>query len=226
MKRHISLILLILLCLTPVSVPYWIQQAYGAECAEEACSDVGQLARMSPAVLGASSGAAVACTWGSGDSALVSTSPTFNDYTASAHTNNASVTGTKTQACQRIRITSDFLITGFKAYITDANQTGSANMSVASDSSGTVGSEIASSLVTVGNADIPDSTTYGVVNFILGTPYLLEGSVETYYWLCLYESGSSDIKTYDLAVAGGRITLGATYYDNFAYNFAIMGCTQ
>lgn len=92
MKRHISLILLVLLCLTPVSVRYWIQETYGAECglacrattwyteesftsfepAQAGCSEysytcsddtVGQLARANLAVLGASSGAAAASTF-------------------------------------------------------------------------------------------------------------------------------------------------------------------
>lgn len=49
MKRTISTLLLVLLCLTPVLT-------YGTEC-EDSCSDPVQLARMSPAILGASSGA-------------------------------------------------------------------------------------------------------------------------------------------------------------------------
>lgn len=56
MKRTISTLLLVLLCLTPITTRYWIQETYGAEC-EDSCSDPVQLARMSPAILGASSGA-------------------------------------------------------------------------------------------------------------------------------------------------------------------------
>lgn len=97
MNRRISLILLVLLCLTPVSVRYWIQQVYGAECgvackattwsieesftsfepAQAGCSEysytcsddtVGQLARANLAVLGASSGAgASGCVEGSNE---------------------------------------------------------------------------------------------------------------------------------------------------------------
>lgn len=57
MKRTISTLLLVLLCLTPITTRYWIQETYGAEC-EDSCSDPVQLARMSPAILGASSATA------------------------------------------------------------------------------------------------------------------------------------------------------------------------
>lgn len=52
MKRYLSTLLLVLFCLTPFF-------CYGAEC-EDSCSDPVQLARMSPAILGASSGAVAA----------------------------------------------------------------------------------------------------------------------------------------------------------------------
>lgn len=54
MKRTISTLLLVLLCLTPITTRYWIQETYGAEC-EDSCSDPVQLARMSPTILGSGS---------------------------------------------------------------------------------------------------------------------------------------------------------------------------
>lgn len=59
MKRHLSLILLVALCLLVFGACWWAQRlAYGAECGENACSEPMQYARMSAPMLGASSGAA------------------------------------------------------------------------------------------------------------------------------------------------------------------------
>jgi hypothetical protein len=145
------------------------------------------------------------------------------DYTAVTVSGEDAVNGGAETMGQQFAVGSTFTLTEFIVNVYDINQTGDLTAALHADSSGSIGTVVADTTVTISNTAISDAPTKAIVHFVLASPKT--GISSGTYWVKLSAATGSFGVSY-CSNAGKRSYFSGAggYINGYSVQTGAFGC--